>query len=362
MCGRCYWTWYDRKTKHVRDLSCGGRRIYLAVEIRRVACRTCKAVKQERLEWLADHPSYSKRFAYYVGRRCRTATIKDVTEEMNLDWKTVKSLEEQYMREQLGRSGSPLPRVIGVDEISIKKGHSYRIIVSDLERRRPIWFGGTDRSEASMDEFYRWLGPRKSREIRLAVMDMWKPFRNSTRKAGNAPQASILFDKFHILRHLGDALDTVRKSEYARLSGADRRFIKGQKYTLLSHRENLTSDGRASLRLLLKANKRLNTAYVLKESFGQLWDYCSDAWARKFFDQWRQALTWQRLKPYEKFAAMIERHWDGIAAFCKPENKVPLGFVEGMNNKIRVIQRRAYGLRDEEYLRLKVLTCMLPPF
>ena len=97
-----------------------------------------------------------------------------------------------------------------------------------------------------------------------------------------------------------------------------------------------------------------------KESFGQLWDYSSEAWARKFFENWRAQLKWQRLGPYEKFAAMIERHWDGIAAYCKPENKVSLGFVAGLNNKIRVIQRRAYGLRDQEYLRLKVLTCMLP--
>jgi transposase len=83
-------------------------------------------------------------------------------------------------------------------------------------------------------------------------------------------------------------------------------------------------------------------------------------WARRFFENWRASLKWQRLAPYEKFAGMIDRHWDGIAAYCKPENKVSLGFVEGLNNKIRVIQRRAYGLRDQEYLRLKVLTCMLP--
>jgi transposase len=152
----------------------------------------------------------------------------------------------------------------------------------------------------------------------------------------------------------------VRKSEYARLSGQDRRFIKGQKYTLLSHRANLTLEGRQALRTLLKANKRLHTAYLLKESFGQLWDYQTEGWARRFFEQWRAALKWQRLDPYQKFAAMIDRHWDGIAAYCHPENKVALGFVEGLNNKIRVLQRRAYGLRDEEYLRLKVLTCMLP--
>ena len=316
-------------------------------------------MKRERLDFLAENPRYTKRFAFYVGKRCRSATIKDIADELGLEWHTVKELEKQYMREQRRRAGTPGPKVIGIDEISIRKGHTYRIVVSDLERRRPIWFGGQDRSEASMDEFFKWLGAKKSAGIRLAVMDMWKPFRNSTQR--NAPQASILFDKFHVVRHLGDALDRVRKAEYARLSGKDRRFIKGQKYTLLARRENLTLEGKKSLKLLRAANKRLNTAYLLKESFGQLWSYNREGWARRFFENWRASLKWQRLKPFEKFAAMIERHWEEIAAYCQPQNKVALGFVEGLNNKIRVIQRRAYGLRDEEYLRLKILTTMLPP-
>ena len=321
-------------------------------------CQRCGKVKRERLDFLADNPFYTKRFAWFVGRRCRNSTILDVAEELHLDWHAVKELDKEYMRIQLDRSGTPGPKAIGIDEISIRKGHTYRIVVSDLIRHRPIWFGGEDRSEASMELFYDWLGEKKSRGIRLAVMDMWKPFRNVT--ARRAPQASILFDKFHVMRHLNDALDKVRKSEYARLQGKDRRYIKGQKYVLLSNYENLTLDSRKSLKTLLAANKRLNTAYLLKESFGQLWSYQREGWARRFFDNWKASLKWQRLKPYEKFAAMIERHWDGIATYCLPENKVSLGFVEGLNNKIRVIQRRAYGLRDEEYLRLKVLTCMLP--
>jgi transposase len=342
----------------VRDLSCGDMRIYLEFEVRRVQCQSCGKVKRERLDFLADSPFHTKRFAHYVGRRCRSTTIKDLAKELRLDWDTVKTLEKQYMRAQLAKAGTPGPKAIGIDEISIRKGHTYRIVVSDLLRRRPIWFGGEDRKEASMALFYDWLGEKKTKGIRLAVMDMWKPFRNVT--VVRAPQAAILFDKFHIMRHLGKALDEVRKSEYRRLSGQDRSYIKGQKYTLLSHRENLTPAGRQNLKKLLAANKRLNTAYLLKESFGQLWDYEREGWARRFFDNWRASLKWQRLAPYEKFAEMIDRHWDGIAAYCKPENKVSLGFVEGLNNKIRVIQRRAYGLRDEEYLRLKVLTCMLP--
>ena len=350
--------WYDRRTRRVRDLACADTRIYLEIEVRRVHCRCCGAVKRERLDFLADNPLYTKRFAYYVGRRCASAAIKAVAKELHLDWHTVKELDKQYMRVQLARMGTPGPKAIGIDEISIRKGHTYRIVVSDLIRGRPIWFGGVDRSQASMMQFYDWLGETRAKRIRLAAMDMWKPFRTVTND--KVPQAAILFDKFHVMRHLGEALDQVCKSEYARLTGKDRRYVKGQKYTLLSHRENLDLDGRKALKTLLAANKRLNTAYLLKESFGQLWSYEREGWARRFFENWRASLKWQRLAPYEKFAEMIERHWDGIAAYCRPENKVSLGFVEGLDNKIRVIQRRAYGLRDEEYLRLKILTCMLP--
>jgi transposase len=334
-------------------------RIYLDLEVRRVRCRTCGAVKRERLDFLADNARYTKRFAWYVGRRCRSATITDIAKELHLDWDAVKELEKQYMRAQLTRVGTPGPRRIDIDEISIRKRHVYRIVVSDLDRERPIWFGGEDRSEASMAQFYAWLGEKKSHRLTLALMDMWTPFRTATE--AHAPHAAILFDKFHVMRHLGKALHDVRKAEYARLTGKERRFIKGQKYTLLSNRENLSLEGRKALKALLAANKRLNTAYVLKESFGQLWSYQREGWARCFFDNWRAALKWQRLKPYEKFARMIDRHWAGIAVYCHPDNKISLGFVEGLNNKIRVIQRRAYGLRDEEYLRLKILTCMLPP-
>ena len=187
-----------------------------------------------------DAPGYSKPLAFGVGRRFRTSPIRDVGRGLRLDWHTVKGLEQQYMREQLRRAGTPGPRVIGLDEVSIKKGHTYRIVVSDLGRGR------------------------------------------------------------------------------------------------------------------------LNTAALLTQAFGPLWDYGREGWARRFFEHWRAARKWQRLRPYEKFATMTDRHWDRIAAYCRPENKVALGFVEGLNNKIRVLQRRAYGLRDEEYLRLKILTSMPP--
>jgi transposase len=194
-------------------------------------------VKPERLSFLADNPHFTKRFAWYVGRRCRESTLKDVADEFNLDWHTVKELDKQYMRAQLERFGSPGPKVIGIDEISIGKGKaagSYRIVVSDLIRGRAIWFGGEDRKDASMRQFYDWLGEKKARGIRLVVMDMWRPFYNVAKE--RVPQADILYDKFHVMKQLHEAMDKVRKSEYARLQGEQRRYIKGQSATRVAAR------------------------------------------------------------------------------------------------------------------------------
>ena len=336
-----------------------GYRVYLEFDRWRVYCPRCRGVFVEQLDWLAKNPRYTQRYALHVGALCREMTIKAVAEAEHLHHTTVKDLDKLYMQQQVARAGLPAPRAIGIDEIAIRKGHYYRVIVSDLERGRPIWFGGKGRTEEDADRFFTTLGPSKTRRIQIVAMDMWKPFRNSV--ARNAPQASVVFDKFHILRHLSHALDLVRRAEFRRLSGKDRSFVKGQRYTLLSRPENLSLDGRKSLRKLLKANKRLNTAYLLKESFAQLWDYNTAANARAFFERWKQGLKWQRLKPYEKFAELIERHWDGIASYCSPDRKVSLGMVEGLNNKIRVLQRRAYGYRDEQYLGLKIVAAFLPP-
>jgi transposase len=176
------------------------------------------------------------------------------------------------------------------------------------------------RPAAHESPFYISVPAKKSEGIRLAVMDMRKPFRNVT--AERAPKAAILFDKFHIMRHLSDALDEVRKSEYARLSGRQRRFLKGQKYTLLSRRENLSLSGTQALNALLKANKRLNTAYMLKESFGQPWDYEHEGWARKFFDNWRASLKW-RLATLATLGCQNDPHKNPMKLFLKLTERAP---------------------------------------
>jgi len=276
-----------------RDLPAGGFRIELEFERVRVSCPDC-GVRMESLDWLAHNPRYTARYARHVGALCRKMTVKDVARSERLHHTTVKDLDKRSMAEQLRRHPMPATAAIGVDEIAIRKGHEYRVVVSDLIRQRPIWFGGWGRKQTDLERFFAAYGVRRCQRIQVAVMDMWKPFREATRL--HAPNAEIVFDKFHILRHLNDALDAVRRSEYARVQGDTRRFIKGNRYTLLSHRENLDLDGRKALKTLLAANRRLNTAYLLKESFGQLWGYEREGWARRFFENWKSGLRWQRLE------------------------------------------------------------------
>ena len=163
-----------------------GWRIYLEFDRWRVKCPRCQSVHAEHLDWLATNPRYTQRFALHAGDLCRDMEISRVAELERLHHSTVKDLGKLYMQKQLELAGPPRPRAIGIDEISIRKGHNYRIVVSDLDQRRPIWVGGEGRKEGDLDKFYDFIGKSKSQRIELAVMDMWKAFRNSTLK--NAPQ------------------------------------------------------------------------------------------------------------------------------------------------------------------------------
>jgi len=175
---------------------------------------------------------------------------------------------ERVPGEQLSRAGEP-PQDHWHRRVSVRKGQQYRIVVSEPgQTAADPGFDGPDRSQASLERFYQWLGPNRCRQrVELAVMDMWEPFAAATVK--HVPKVAILYDKFHVVQHLKTPLDEVRRSEYARLSSdRERRFIKGQRYTLLSRRAHLSYRGRCALKLLLAGEQAfLQVAYLLKESF-----------------------------------------------------------------------------------------------
>jgi transposase len=221
VCGTRIKGFRDRR----RDNDTHDTKIFLEFEYRRVYCPMCKGIKRETLTWLASSARFTQRYEDRVGRLCRDMSIKRVAEEHRLSWDQVRRMDMAYMRRL--EEANPISldlRAIGIDEISVKRGHDYRIVVADLDRKKPIWIGGDGRREEDMNQFFDLLGPERCAKLELAVMDMWKPFRKATlAKAGNA---RIIYDKFHILKHLGTAMDEVRRSEYKRVNDSDIRFLR----------------------------------------------------------------------------------------------------------------------------------------
>lgn len=300
---------------------------------------------------------FTEALADDIGRYADRTSVLESSRRYNIDYKTALAFEKAYLARKQKNAPEVNPTRIGVDEIQLGK-MGYRVVVSDLDAGLPIWVGGTDRSQESFEMFFAWLGEEKTKKIRLCVMDMWKPYLAALKKL--CPDADVVFDKFHVVSKLSEAMDAVRRSEYARLNGKERKFIKGQRFNLLANRGNLSRKGREELAQTFKANSRLYTAYLLKEDFERLWSYRSETWMRKFWLSWKDGLKWKRLEPFQKVVSMVESHWEGISSWCKEENHVPLGFVEGFNGRIRKIQAQGYGYNDMEHFDLKILTCMLP--
>ena len=341
----------------VRALSCQGLEVWLEYEEWRVKCPTTGKATKEMNPGVLLTRRFTEALADDIGRYADRTSVLEASRRYNIDYKTALAFEKAYLVRKRDNAPEVNPTRIGVDEIHLGK-MGYRVVVSDLDAGRPIWIGGTDRSQESFEAFFAWLGEEKTKQIRLGVMDMWKPYLAALKKF--CPDADVVFDKFHVVAKMSEALDDVRRSEYARLNGEERKFIKGQRFNLLANRGNLSQKGREELAQTFKANQRLYTAYLLKEDFDRLWSYKSEAWMRKFWLSWKEGLKWKRLAPFKKVVRMVESHWEGIVSWCKVENRVPLGFVEGMNNRIRKIQAQGYGYKDMEHLDLKILTCMLP--
>lgn len=331
--------------------------IWLEYEEWRVKCPTTLKPTKEKIPSVLLNRRFTEALGDDIGRYADRTSVLEASRHYRVDYKTALAFEKTYLGRKKMSAPEVKPRRIGVDEIRLGK-MGWRIIVSDLDECRPIWIGGKDRKQESFEAFFTWLGADKCKMITLGVMDMWKPYLAALKKC--CPTADVVFDKFHVVAQMSLAMDEVRRSEYARLNGKDRKFIKGQRFNLLANRGNLSHTGRDELKQTFKANSRLYTAYLLKEDFDRLWSYKSTKCMLKFWTAWKEGLKWKRLEPFHKVVRMVESHWEGIVSWCKEENKVPLGFVEGLNSRIRKIQAQGYGYHDVDHMDLKIMTCMLP--
>jgi len=323
-------------------------RTTVVVEVYRVCCPDC-GVKMEKVPQLPSKAPFSKRFEDAVGQACESAAARQVALRFGLAASTVRAIDLRYLERWSANRRKPALARMGVDEIYLGKKQKLITVVSNLDSAEPLWFGRERRKE-TLDQFFQEeLSSGQRMRITAACVDMWQPFRLSIEQW--APNCRIVYDKFHVMQHANKAIDEVRRAEFFRKGGQLRDLVKGKRWLLLSRWVNLTAIKRQELNQLFALNRKIFKAYLLKESLERLWSYHYEGAMLNYLRHWMNQLRWQRLEPFQKLAAMLLDHLDGILNYCR--TKVPLGVVEAINGNIKALMRRGRGYRNLRYLLLK---------
>lgn len=350
-CGRMVSKIHDVTFRWVRDLAILDAETWLWLGRVRVACPHC-GPKLEELGWLAPYSRLTRRMAENVVRLCRVLPIKHVAEYLHLTWDTVKATDKTYLEESLGPVDLSGVEQIVMDEFAIHKGHRYATVIVDASNKRVLWVGrGNGRED--IRPFFEQLGLEGRQRLKAVAMDMNGAYEEEVRY--QCPLVEIVFDLFHVVAKYGrEVVDRVRVDEADRLRDDKpaRKIIKGARWLLLRNRENVKREDRIKLDELLQANRKLTTVYVLKDDLKQLWDYVYEGAARRFWEQWYSRAMHSRIEPLKKFARRLKEYLPGILAHCRWPLHTSL--LEGINNKIKVIKRMAYGYRDDDYFFLKI--------
>jgi transposase len=344
---------HETSERWVRDLPLFDAQTHLCVWRCRVWCEHCGGPKLERLDWLERYARVTNRLAESVARLCAVAPIKHVAQWYRLNWHTVKAIDKAYLRRTLGPADLSDLEQIAMDEFAIQRGHRYATVVIEPNQRRVLWVG-RGRKREDVRPFFELLGEEGCRRLQAVAMDMNASYELEVKQ--HCPQAQIVYDLFHVVAKFGrEVIDRVRVNEANRLKHDKpaRKVIKGSRWLLLRNKANLKHHAdRVKLKELLAANRKLATVYVLKDDLKHLWDFVSPGHAKRFWNQWYSRAIRSRIEPLKAFARKLKDYLPGILAHCRwPLNTSVL---EGVNNKIKVIKRMAYGFRDDEYFFLKL--------
>jgi len=351
-CGRRVASVHEVTIRRVRDLPILDAETLLIVPRRRLRCPRC-GPKLERLSWLAPRGRVTSRLAESVARMCQVMAVKHVARYFRLGWDRVKGIDKRWLKKTLGPVDLRGVQVIAMDEFAIHKGHRYATVIVDALRRRVLWVG-RGRGKADIRPFFELLGAQGRSQLKAVAMDMNAGYVEEVRS--QCPQAEIVYDLFHVVARYGhEVIDRVRVDEANRLrhDPKGRQVVKGSRWLLLRNRRNIDKqEDRVRLQELLAANRTLAKVYILKDDLKHLWDYRYQGAAVRFWQQWYRRAIRSRILPLVRFARNLKGHLPTILAHCRW--RLGTSLLEGINNKIKVIKRMAYGFRDEDYFFLKI--------
>lgn len=349
-CGRCgeRASYRDRRrARRFRHVPMWGIPVSLSYAPRRVSCGVCAGVHVEAMPWASGKQRSTRALMVTLAIWARALPWQQVAKLFGCAWGTVADAVEEAVAYGLAHRELEDLTHIGIDEISRKRGHVYVTNVYDLERKRLVW-SGAGRSQETLEAFFDFLGPERTARLEGVCCDMWQPYIDIIK--ARAPKAVVVFDKFHIVRHLMEAVDQVRRDEVREKGAAHKRLVARTRYVWLKNPWNLTEKQATRLSELEGLNLKINRAYLLKEAFREFWSYRQAGWAKRYLKSWFWWATHSRLTPMRDFAWLLRRHEEDILNYFR----LPIdnGTVEGLNNKAKLVIHKAYGFRTaKNYIR-----------
>ena len=353
VCPRCGNRHLVKNGYRMRDfigLPIGGKKVIIRMKVQRYKCRHCDYDQQERIPFATGSRSYTHRFAKYVVDLLRGMTLQDVSNHLGVSWDTVKEIHSTYLERHYSPPSLEGIENIGIDEFAVRKGHVYKTIVVDLDSGRVLYVGDGKGADA-LTKFWSKV-KRKDIKIKHVATDLSAAFIASVME--NCPEAVHVFDHFHVVKLMNEKLDDIRRKVYSMEKDVNKRkVLKGTRYLLLGNGADIfDKQHKTRLDNALAMNEPLSKAYYLKEQLRQIWMQPVKSMGEDVFDDWVRQAEQSKIPQLQKMAVTMRAYKTGILAWY--DCHLSTGKVEGINNKIKVMKRNAYGFRDDKYFTLRL--------
>lgn len=338
---------YDTRERRWRHLDTMQYRTYLIAEVPRVECPD-HGVRQVAVPWSDPGSRFTALFEALVIDWLREANVRAIARRLRLSWEQVAGIQRRAVARGLARRERRAPTGIGVDETSFQKRHEYVTIVHDLEAEVVVHVAD-DRKQEALEAYFEGLGPEACARLERIAMDMWAPYIAATRAKVPDADAKIVFDKFHIAKHLGDAVDRVRRQENRELVSRGSQRLKGTKYLWLQNPDRMSPERWQEFAPLRASRLKVARAWALKEAAMLLWGYVRRGWAMRMWERWYRWAIRSRLEPVKRVARMIKKHWEGVLNAAT--STVTNARAEAINSRVQWVKRMACGFRNRENFR-----------
>ena len=343
--------------REVRDVPLFGLPCVLVIELAQVWIGK-NARRLEHCEFVDKGSRYTKRFCRLVSGLCRHMSIQAVSRHLNIRWETVKNMDKYYLQSSLpALDPTQLTglKYIGVDEVARAKGHDYMTVVYDMVEGHLIWVEA-GRTADVFSSFLKQLPEQTAANIEAVAMDMGPAYQKSVRDC--LPNADIVFDRFHVMQNYSKAIGNQRRIELRKADSAGKELMKGTRYLLLKNADKLNESQTEKLQRLLDNNTNLNTLYIMKEQLQALWGSETTEVMQERLDEWCDMANQTNMVYLKKFATSLKRHCIGICNYAK--HKITSARIEAGNISIGMIRKRARGISDTEYFKLKIRQSSIP--